>query len=137
MSKRTAQESRKIILEAANEVFSERGYSRATIRNVAKKAGISVGGIYLYFQNKEELYVGLYRNQLDNFIRHTETLRQEKPLAALRSLIHSYMNYAVKQAKLVSMHIKEYDLEIKKPLKKAFGSSRNRVGKFISPLACK
>jgi len=47
------------ILEAATRVFSEKGYHRATIREVAQAAGIADGTIYNYFANKAALLLGI------------------------------------------------------------------------------
>lgn len=47
------------ILDAATTVFAEKGFSRATIRDVATAAGIADGTIYNYFQNKTALLLGL------------------------------------------------------------------------------
>ena len=49
-------ERRELILEAALEVFSEKGYKGSTITHIAEKAGINRGLIYHYFTNKEDLY---------------------------------------------------------------------------------
>jgi AcrR family transcriptional regulator len=95
MNRRKATESKKIILEAASEVFAERGYSGTTIREVARRAGISIGGIYIYFQNKEGLYFELTRDQMETFRKHTEMLRDKEPLAALKALIEYYLDYAI------------------------------------------
>jgi len=46
---------RRQILDAAERVFGRRGYHRATIREVAREAGIADGTIYNYFANKEDL----------------------------------------------------------------------------------
>jgi len=45
------------ILDAALRVFTRRGLHNTTLEEVAKEAGISKGTIYLYFKNKEELFV--------------------------------------------------------------------------------
>ena len=127
MNRRKATESKKIILEAASEVFAEKGYSRTTIREVARRAGISIGGIYIYFQNKEELYLELTRDHMESFRKHTEMLRDKEPLAALKALIEYHLDYAIKNTSLVSMHLKEYDLEFKKNLKKTFFDSQKRL----------
>jgi AcrR family transcriptional regulator len=127
MNRRKATESKKIILEAASEVFAERGYLRTTIREVARRAGISIGGIYIYFQNKEELYLELTRDQMETFRKGTEMLRDKEPLVALKALIEYYLDYAIKKTSLVSMHIKEHDLEFKKTLKKTFFDSQQRL----------
>ena len=43
------------ILDAATTIFAEKGFHRATIRDVAKAAGIADGTIYIYFENKTAL----------------------------------------------------------------------------------
>jgi AcrR family transcriptional regulator len=50
---------RRQILDAATRVFAERGYPRATIRQVARSAGVAEGTIYNYFADKEDLLFGL------------------------------------------------------------------------------
>ena len=44
------------ILSAAREVFFEKGYTEATIEEIALRCQLAKGTIYLYFQSKEELY---------------------------------------------------------------------------------
>lgn len=50
---------RETILEAAKEVFSEKGFHATTIADVAKRAGMSYGSIYWYFDSKEALFHAL------------------------------------------------------------------------------
>lgn len=47
------------ILDAATTVFANKGFHRATIRDVAKTAGIADGTIYIYFENKTALLMGI------------------------------------------------------------------------------
>jgi AcrR family transcriptional regulator len=47
------------ILDAATQVFAVKGFHRATIRDVAKAAGVADGTIYNYFENKTALLLGL------------------------------------------------------------------------------
>src|SRR5437867_2915455 len=48
------------ILDAATKVFAEKGVHRATIRDVARAAGIADGTIYNYFANKDALLISLF-----------------------------------------------------------------------------
>ncbi len=48
------------ILDASTQVFSEKGFHRATIKDIAKEAGIADGTIYTYFENKTALLVGIF-----------------------------------------------------------------------------
>jgi TetR/AcrR family transcriptional regulator len=50
-----AETRRAQILEAAAAVFAEKGYQRATVREIATRAGVAPGTIYLYFKNKCDL----------------------------------------------------------------------------------
>lgn len=61
--KKTLQKSqgtRKRIVEAALALFNEKGYAESTMRDIAKKAGVSLGLTYRYFTRKEELVLALY-----------------------------------------------------------------------------
>lgn len=48
-------DKRQAVVQAAQELFTSVGYEQTTIADVAKKAGIAVGTVYLYFKNKREL----------------------------------------------------------------------------------
>lgn len=52
------------ITAAALEVFVERGYAHARLDDVAARAGVSKGTLYLYFDNKEELFKAVVREAL-------------------------------------------------------------------------
>jgi AcrR family transcriptional regulator len=47
------------ILDAATQVFAEKGFHRATVRAVAQAAGVADGTIYTYFASKDELLIGI------------------------------------------------------------------------------
>lgn len=47
------------ILDAATTIFAEKGFARSTIKDIAKEAGIADGTIYIYFENKTALLLGI------------------------------------------------------------------------------
>jgi AcrR family transcriptional regulator len=51
----------KEILEAAFEEFSRNGYAATTLDQVAVRAGVTKGTIYVYFENKEHLFISMVR----------------------------------------------------------------------------
>ena len=51
---------KKMIIEAAVGVFAENGYHRASIADICKRAKISNGALYKYFEGKEDLYECVY-----------------------------------------------------------------------------
>ncbi len=66
------------ITAAALELFSERGYAATRLDDVAARAGVSKGTLYLYFENKEELFKAVLR---EGFI---------SPLAEMRDIVQRY-----------------------------------------------
>jgi TetR/AcrR family fatty acid metabolism transcriptional regulator len=47
------------ILDAATHVFADKGFHAATVRDIARAAGLADGTIYIYFQNKADLLLGI------------------------------------------------------------------------------
>jgi TetR/AcrR family fatty acid metabolism transcriptional regulator len=66
------QARRDQILAAAINVFAEKGFQRATIRDVAKAAGIADGTIYNYFENKTALIMGILNRMNDTEDRDSD-----------------------------------------------------------------
>jgi AcrR family transcriptional regulator len=52
--------TRRVLLDAARAVFTEQGYSQASIADVVKRAGSSVGSLYHHFGGKSDLFLALW-----------------------------------------------------------------------------
>lgn len=52
------------VLEAARTLFAERGYDAATIRDIAKGAGMSTGAVFANFQDKAELFEAVFADEM-------------------------------------------------------------------------
>lgn len=83
--RRLPEERPKQILDAALAVFAERGLAAARLEDIAKRAGVSKGTIYLYFANKEELFRGVVRATVIAFIERSEAMfeAERDPVRAL------------------------------------------------------
>ncbi len=62
------------ILDAALELFVERGYATTRLEDVAQRAGVSKGTVYLYFDSKEELFKAVIRSGIVRAIEEAEHL---------------------------------------------------------------
>jgi len=62
------------IISAALEVFSDRGFAATKLEDVARRAGVTKGTIYLYFENKEALFRALVRETIVPVIEQGEAL---------------------------------------------------------------
>jgi AcrR family transcriptional regulator len=80
------QARRRRIQEAAREVFTEKGYAKTSIEQVARRATLSVGAIYLYFRSKEDLYVSLLEETLEKFDQDLNEIRTRSDLTPVSRL---------------------------------------------------
>lgn len=73
------------ILDAALACFTERGFAATRLEDVAQRAGVTKGTLYLYFRNKEELFEAVVRQSLVPYIEGLEAavLSATEPAPAL------------------------------------------------------
>lgn len=65
------------LLEAAGQVFAEKGYDAATMTAIAARAGSSIGSLYQFFPTKDEVAQALLQGYLDALIERLHQLRNE------------------------------------------------------------
>lgn len=86
------------ILEAAKEVFFEKGIHRTTVDDVAAQAEVSKGTVYLYFQSKESILAHLLLEGLSILLSQLgAAYTPQKLLSAeerLRQLVEAYWQFA-------------------------------------------
>ncbi|SMB88450.1 transcriptional regulator, TetR family [Desulfonispora thiosulfatigenes DSM 11270] len=56
-----------IIIEAAYEVFGNKGFQKARMEEIAEKAGVGKGTLYEYFKSKKDLYEEMYRWYIEKY----------------------------------------------------------------------
>jgi AcrR family transcriptional regulator len=81
------------LLAAALELFTERGYAATRLDDVAKRAGVSKGTVYLYFSSKEDLFKAVIREGLVPVLERGEKMVDEHrgdTADLIRSLIHGW-----------------------------------------------
>jgi len=85
-----ARETVAAVLEAAAQILQREGYARATTNRIARIAGVSVGTLYQYFDDKDAIFDALIRREIDALqaLLRTAAPDPRQPLAeALRDLL--------------------------------------------------
>ena len=85
------------ILRAAAELFATQPFHKVLLSDVAEAAGVGKGTLYLYFKNKENLYVSLIYSGFSAVVDHLkEQLDKENqnPVEKLRVVIHETVTFA-------------------------------------------
>jgi AcrR family transcriptional regulator len=91
---------RDAITGAAREIFAERGYHGASIRDIAKRAGLSLSAMYYWHPSKQHLLAALIEESTyDYFHRCDEALREvgDDPADRLRALVRATVEYRVQR----------------------------------------
>src|SRR6202022_326805 len=90
-----AAERRAAIVEAALDEFIARGFTATRIDDVARRAGVAKGTIYLHFRDKEALFQEIVRTMLGPIVAALEAIRpQDRPI---RPLIASFIDLFVRE----------------------------------------
>lgn len=98
-AKRTA------MMQTAVQVFAEKGYHAATVRDIVQKAGVAIGTFYFYFPDKETLFVYLYEETGEFLIQTLEQAINSKSHLHQQVLagIQAYVNIALYEPAVVHL----------------------------------
>jgi AcrR family transcriptional regulator len=92
------EQTKALILDAALEIFHERGYEETTMRAIARQAGVSLGNAYYYFSSKEHLIQAFYHRTHEQHLtalaaRPKETTLKARLLSVMRLKISTLEPY--------------------------------------------
>ena len=97
------QEVRERIVRAATRVFSERGFHRATMQDIVRASGLSVGAIYTYFRSKDDLILAGCDMITDQEM--SELARRLAPIEGFRERISAAVGFLFDQIEVASWQL--------------------------------
>jgi len=129
MNKRSAEQTKKHILESARAVFAEQGYAQASMRLIARASGISVGGLYLHFRNKEDLYLTFMQDWMKKLNDRTQEalLKIDDPVDAIRAFIMISIDFARCNREIIILQGRELGFTFGIDRKREFFRERRRL----------
>ncbi len=77
----------KQIVDAAVVVIAENGYHQSQVSKIAKQAGVADGTIYLYFENKEDILISVFREKMGLFVDQIKEVINSKQTASEKLLV--------------------------------------------------
>jgi AcrR family transcriptional regulator len=98
------------ILEAAAEVFVERGFDAATTREIGERAGVLSGSLYHHFATKEEMLFTLVRDVYTGILASLEQLRDAPGTGAdrLRLLVEIHVRHLIANLARTTLSLHEF-----------------------------
>lgn len=82
-----------LILDAMLALLSEKKGATCSVSDIAKKAGIAKGGMYYYFNSKEEVFDALVKRTYANIIQSCYAIANDKSMSELEKLKSVYVTY--------------------------------------------
>ncbi len=133
MARRSSDDKKQRILDAATVEIARRGYHQTTVAMIARRAGVADGTIYLYFKNKEEILISLFDRALGRFIAEGQERLAELSTAVekLRAIIDLHLSLVGADRDLAIIT----QVELRHSLHFLEELSRAKVGDYLGIIA--
>ncbi len=126
--RKDGERTRMRILEAACQVFSEKGYAGATVAEICRRAGVNVAAVNYYFGDKENLYIEVWRYAFSKHPWPRYPDPNDPPEKQLRDYIHSMVGHFMSQGPHGTF-VRLYMMELLNPT----GRIQDLWGELIKP----
>lgn len=83
------KETKAKLLQSAKEEFLEKGYMKASLRNICKNAGVTTGALYFFFEDKEDLFEALTRETVESIYQMMQKHYAEENALMGSGVLHS------------------------------------------------
>ena len=107
MSRPTNQEGIKL---AARRVFAREGYHSASIRAIAKEAGVSISALYYYYEGKQEVLLALLQDSFAAYARYCDRelgSADPDPVSQLSALVRATVRLRIDEKELSLVNLRE------------------------------
>ncbi len=124
------------IIEAATRVFARKGFFQAKVSDIAREAGVADGTIYLYFDNKDDILISLFEEQmkavLDNMIRKLS--RETDPVKKLQQFALTHLSLIEENknvAEIIQVELRQSSRFMKEYKNERFAQYLDLIGDII------
>lgn len=118
MARQSAREAKQAMLrnfmettiaQAAKTVFAERGYTRATLEDIAQRAGMSKATIYIYYKNKDDLFLHVVEELVNATTAATAqaATMPKAPLGKLARIVRDKMTFYEQERDFFRIYLNE------------------------------
>lgn len=117
---------REDIFNAAKVTFAEKGFEKATMEEIAKRAEFAKGTIYLYFKNKDDLFISLIENHLAKSVAIINKVVETKktPVEKVEALVFQTLSFLNENKEFIRIFSPEHGEFMNKMQNKTL---RNRI----------
>ena len=118
-----------VILNAAVQVFAEKGFNKAKISEIAELAGVGSGTVYEYFKSKDDLLLKIPVERFEHYINSaSQAFEIKSPLRKLRRLIKYHFSSFLEDRQFLTVFLLELQMHKRFYGSKGFESFRKYFG---------
>jgi AcrR family transcriptional regulator len=130
-----SDERRPQVIEAALKVFIRKGYRKVTMPDIAREAGLSIGGVYWYFKGKDEIVQAMMEDVFQKDLSALDLLIEEGSSSAqrLKSFVAAFVENYNEVQWMNSIGIEFYGESVHNPKAQAF--IQNYLSRYRRALA--
>lgn len=124
------------ILQAAVELFRERGFSAVGVAELGERSGISGPGLYRHFQSKDEILATLFDQSMDRLLLYLGPSTDD-PWEALDALVEAQVRFVLDDQARLAIYVRE-DRSLAEPFRRRIHArQREHVRRWVETLrAC-
>jgi len=121
------------ILNAAVQIFAKKGFYNTKVSEVAKRAGVAAGTIYLYFKNKDEILISIFEEEMESILTEiTDAVALESAsLKRLERFIYKHLEFVQKRPALAQV----FQLELRQSNKFIKEYTGSKLQEYLNVIA--
>jgi AcrR family transcriptional regulator len=123
------------ILRTAAAIFAAKGYHQASIRDIARATGVSLSGLYYYFDSKEELLFLIQDHAFGTLTANLERMLEgvEEPHRKLRLLMENHLRYFI--GAKAEMKVLSHELEsLSGDFRRTVNAKKRRLTEIVTEI---
>lgn len=125
----------------AMKLFGEKGYDGTALSEIAKEVGVKTPAIYAFFDNKEDLFMTVFREAMESYNSYVQELKDEQKVLSVKDSLHGillrqyeFYQQSPEASLLVLRYVVFPPVFLKETIEDAFRHSDEMLTKVIEQL---
>jgi TetR/AcrR family transcriptional regulator, fatty acid metabolism regulator protein len=124
------------IIKAATKIFAKKGFFQAKVSDIAKEAQVADGTIYLYFENKDDILISLFEEQMNRVLEDmkAQISKENDPIKKIEKFAYNHlklMELNKNMAEIIQVELRQSTKFMKEYKNEKFHQYLNLIGDII------
>ena len=130
------RDKHKRIINAATKIFAQKGFFQAKVADIAKEAQVADGTIYLYFENKDDILISLFEEQMNKVLEDmkAQVFKEEDAVKKIEKFAFNHLKLVELNknvAEIIQVELRQSSKFMKEYKNEKFHEYLNLIGDII------